>query len=556
MDDQEDLYDEFGNYIGPDLDSSDDESSSDDDESSVGGSAADGPVEGDAVPDEAASDVSVDPGGGGAGAPPSSARGAIVPRTIGGGDPEHEGAGAAASAIVLHEDKVHYPSAEEVYGPEVKTAVLDEDAMDLEVPIIAPIKTNNFSLIRDDDDDGVTGMGVSGSSDQGGVEGGRQDEMVSEEYLTALLSNETTRTRRGLALIGHLHHGKTTFVDLLVEQTKVAPDAFGPRASMEAHSGAGDGSGSGGGGPRITDNLRSEQDRQLSVKSSPITLCLPDTRGKSYGLTVIDCPGHTAFHDETCAALRCADGAVLAVDAVEGVMMHTTMAVAQAVSEGLPICLLITKVDRLIVELKLPPDDAYYKLRRIVDEVNLLVRQKSRGRYPELSPARGNVAFAAAMHGWSFTLGSMAAQYVDHCTDVAESGGDDYGGDDYGDDYGYGGNGVAGVLGRNLPADELVPRLWGNCYLDPATGTFRKRAADCDGAVKRTFVAYVLEPIYKIYAACLGESEKDTERLLRGVGVLLSRDQLRASARPLLRAALRRFFGPSTGFVDMVVGHL
>uniref|UniRef100_A0A7S4JKP7 Tr-type G domain-containing protein n=1 Tax=Odontella aurita TaxID=265563 RepID=A0A7S4JKP7_9STRA len=294
---------------------------------------------------------------------------------------------------------------------------------------------------------------------------------------------------------------------------------------------------------------------------------------------MVDCPGHTDFHDETVASLKAVDGAVLAVDAVEGIMMSTTMAASAAISEGLPLCLLVTKVDRLIVELKLPPDDAYYKLRRIVEEVNMLIRQKSNGRYPPLSPERGNVAFSSGMHGWSFTLGSIAERYVEHCRSSSErealaeedergGGGDDgYGYSDDEDDYGYGGGGggngggMSGTpLGRNLTPADLARRLWGDCYLDPAAGTFHRSSRDCDnseGPVKRTFVQYALEPLYKIYAACLGENERDVDKMLRTVGVILGRDQLRASARPLLRAALRRFFGDgSGGFVDMVAKHI
>lgn len=64
-----------------------------------------------------------------------------------------------------------------------------------------------------------------------------------------------------------------TFLDLLIEQTKTKPDYFGTKASKEDHS---------GGGSRIADSVKSEQDRQLSIKSTPVTLCLPDVRGKSY----------------------------------------------------------------------------------------------------------------------------------------------------------------------------------------------------------------------------------------------------------------------------------
>jgi len=56
------------------------------------------------------------------------------------------------------------------------------------------------------------------------------------------------------------------------------------------------------------------------------------------------------------------------------VMLNTERLIKHAVQERLAITICINKVDRLIVELKLPPTDAYYKLRHIVDEVNGLLR--------------------------------------------------------------------------------------------------------------------------------------------------------------------------------------
>ena len=87
--------------------------------------------------------------------------------------------------------------------------------------------------------------------------------------------------------------------------------------------------------------------------------------------------GHVNFNDEVTAAMRLADGVLLVVDAVEGVMLVTEKAIKQACQEGLPICLLISKVDRLITELKIPPTDAYFKLRHTIDEVNSLIQLHS-----------------------------------------------------------------------------------------------------------------------------------------------------------------------------------
>eukprot|EP01083_Nonionella_stella_P192344 711096_1 len=79
--------------------------------------------------------------------------------------------------------------------------------------------------------------------------------------------------------------------------------------------------------------------------------------------------------------------------------------------------------------------------------------------------------------------------------------------------------------------------------LDPSSRRFKKRSSDCNpGNTPRTFCQFVLEPIYKIYTACLGEAEKDVSKILRSVGVHLTRDQLRSSSSVLLRAALEKFF--------------
>jgi U5 small nuclear ribonucleoprotein component len=55
-------------------------------------------------------------------------------------------------------------------------------------------------------------------------------------------------------------------------------------------------------------------------------------------------------------------------------MLNTERLIKHALQEKLAITLCINKVDRLIIELKLPPTDAYYKLRHIIDEVNALIR--------------------------------------------------------------------------------------------------------------------------------------------------------------------------------------
>ena len=467
----EDLYDEFGNYIGPELDSSSDEDDSDEEE------------ENREVPDDA-SDVSADDH-------------AMV---VADEDSSPTQQADPINAIVLHEDKEHYPSAEQTFGEGVRTAVLDEDAMELDQPIVEPVVTKSHHA---EDGEDIANKFI-----------------YSDEFLTSILSNETTRTRRAVALVGHLHHGKTSLVDCLMETTLV--QNWGSKASLEDQ------------GPRFTDTLKSEQERQMSLVSTPLTLLLPDTRGKTYGVTLVDCPGHVHFHDESVAALRLVDGAMLVVDAVEGIMMHTELLIKQIVSEGLPLTLCITKVDRLIVELKLPPKDAYYKLLHLIEAVNQILTHASCGRYPILNPTKGNVAFGSALHGWFFTLPSFAQVYAEHDFDTPNKK-----------------KGTATV-------EQFQQRLWGDWYWDAETQIFHSSPTDCTSPrVERSFVTFCLEPLYKIYTACLGEQEDDVNKLLRSLGVLLKKDQLRSSARPLLRTALSKFMETATcGLVDMMVKHV
>ena len=122
--------------------------------------------------------------------------------------------------------------------------------------------------------------------------------------------------------------------------------------------------------------------------------------------------GHVNFSDEVTAALRVADAAVIVVDAVEGVMVHTERMLRHVIQERLPFVVVINKVDRLILELKLPPTDAYFKLRHTLDEINAIASAASLGRQElRVSPELGNVCFASSQNGWSFTLQSFAKIY-------------------------------------------------------------------------------------------------------------------------------------------------
>ena len=77
------------------------------------------------------------------------------------------------------------------------------------------------------------------------------------------------------------------------------------------------------------------------------------------------------------------------------------------------IMLIVLQIDRLILELKLPPSDAYFKLKHSIDEINNIIQTFSSSEQCTLiSPLLGNVCFSSSLYGFCFTLESFAEIYV------------------------------------------------------------------------------------------------------------------------------------------------
>nr|VZI39197.1 unnamed protein product [Spirometra erinaceieuropaei] len=440
-----DLYDEFGNYIGPNIISDEEE-----------------------VEDDSAGE---DDGGGEE----------ISEQAIDNIEKPDE-----SLAVILHEDKKYYPSAMEVYGPEVETLVQEEDTQPLTQPLIEPIKRKHFAY----------------------SEFSLPETTYDPEYLADLM--DCPELIRNIAFCGHLHHGKTSFLDCLIEQTH-------PNTVAKEDKDL-----------RYTDYLKIEVERGLSIKSTPMTLVLPDIRNKSYLLNIFDTPGHVNFSDEVTAAFRICDAVCLFVDVSEGILLNTDRLLKHALQERLPILLCLNKIDRLILELKLPPTDAYYKIKNIIDEVNSLIITYAEGigSSPEpqhiVSPLLGNVCFASSYYRFCFTLESFAKIYADTFPSV---------------DY-----------------KVLAKKLWGDQYFNSETRTFKTKPPSVSSV--RSFVEFILEPIYKIFAQAVGDVDTCLPSLCAELGIHLSRSETKLNVRPLLRIIFRRFFGDFSGFVSMCVNHV
>jgi U5 small nuclear ribonucleoprotein component len=455
---EDDLYDEFGNYIGEDVSEEDEDEDTttyqagdaylqDDDESTAGAAAQDGAI------------MEVDDDG-------------------------------PSNAVILHEDKQYYPTAQQVYGRDVETMVQEEDAQALSQPIVAPVVMKKFAVEEAD----------------------LPDVHYSREFMADLMN--FPGKVRCVSLAGHLHHGKTSFVDGLVGETHVDVGGEGKRGKRREEQ------------LRYTDTHFLERERGVSLKAAPMSLVLENTRGVSHLFHIMDTPGHVNFADEVASSLRLSDGVVIVVDVVEGVQAMTEMAIKHAVLDDLPMVLVINKMDRLILELKLPPQDAYYKLKYVVEEINTVIENTipGRGESRRLSPEKGNVAFACSSMGWCFTLKSFAKMYTESYPKT------------------------------KVHPEDFAKRLWGDIYYNPESRKFSRKGIE-EGS-RRSFVNFVLDPIYKLYSHTISESPEDLDQTLRSLGIQLKPSELRSDARVLLKKVCERFFGPAYGFVDMVAEHI
>jgi len=93
-------------------------------------------------------------------------------------------------------------------------------------------------------------------------------------------------------------------------------------------------------------------------------------------------------------------------------MAGTVRVLKHAIQENQSFIVVLNKIDRLILELKLPPGDAYFKIRSVLDEINEVLASTAHGSAPlRVSPELGNVCFMSTMIGFSFTLLSFARMY-------------------------------------------------------------------------------------------------------------------------------------------------
>jgi len=195
---------------------------------------------------------------------------------------------------------------------------------------------------------------------------------------------------RNIGIAAHVDHGKTTLSDNLI-------------------AGAGMMSEDLAGKQLVLDFLEEEKQRGITIQSANVSM-VHEYEGQDYLINLIDTPGHVDFGGEVTRAMRAVDGAVVVVCAVEGAMPQTETVLRQALRERVKPILFINKVDRLIKELRLTPEQMMERFMQHINKVNELIEKFAPEEYKEkwkVTVQDGRVIFGSAYHNWALSVPFM-----------------------------------------------------------------------------------------------------------------------------------------------------
>jgi len=195
---------------------------------------------------------------------------------------------------------------------------------------------------------------------------------------------------RNIGIVAHIDHGKTTLTDnLLAGAGMMSEEEAGKALKM--------------------DFVEQEQERGITIYAANVSM-VHRIGEKEYLINLIDTPGHVDFGGDVTRAMRAVDGVVVVTDAVEGCMPQTETVVRQALKERVKPVLFINKVDRLIKELKLSPEEMQERFKKLITEVNMLIQKYAEEQYKDewrVKVEDGSVAFGSALRKWAISVPLM-----------------------------------------------------------------------------------------------------------------------------------------------------
>ena len=220
---------------------------------------------------------------------------------------------------------------------------------------------------------------------------GRKEDNIKRA--TALFKN--LNNIRNIGTAAHIDHGKTTLSDNLI---------FGAGMMSEDLAGK----------QLMLDFDEQESARGITINAANASM-VHNHKGDDYLINLIDTPGHVDFGGDVTRAMRALDGVIIVVCAVEGIMPQTETVIIQALKEKVKPVLFINKVDRLIAELQVTPEDMMQRFGKIITEVNKLISRMVPDEFKKdwtVDAQAGTVAFGSAYHNWATSIPFMAKKNV------------------------------------------------------------------------------------------------------------------------------------------------
>lgn len=272
---------------------------------------------------------------------------------------------------------------------------------------------------------------------------------------------------------------------------------------------------------RSTDTRPDEIARGITIKSTGVTIGI-NYDDKKYMLNLIDTPGHSDFSMNVSASLKITDGCLVLLDAVSGIETQTITVLRQALAERVKPVLVINKFDRLIIELKLEPEEAYVKIAKMIADVNNIIAdyQSDENKWldTELSPNNGTVVFTSAYRNWGFDIDMFATFYADK---------------------------------TGQPKEKWLKTLWGDFFLNPDTQKITTVPTS-----KRIFNEYIYKPMKNLYDAISDKNVEKYTNIMKRFDFVMNKEDHETTGSELYKRVFRRLYPLAPVLKRLIINHM